>query len=99
MAYKKIRTQSINVTEDFQFLADNYPGIMDMAFVNNGTSNCQIQPEGGVIRTLEPGDPLLTWGGYENYYRNDNINITFTGGTGELLIEMTIHQNFDPCKS
>lgn len=94
---KLIRTQNILVVKNDRIDLKKYPGCMDMAFRNDGSTDCFLQPEGGVQERIQPGDPLLTWGGYEGYYRNDSLSVTFTGGTGRLYIDLTIHVNYKDC--
>jgi hypothetical protein len=63
--------------------------VRDVSFWNPtaaGTSNPAQITVGGVVLDLLPGDPILSFGGYDNAFRNDVIQIDFTGGGDNNLI-------------
>jgi len=71
-------------------------GSMDISFLNQGTSTVVLKTKTGSF-TLAVGDAMLTFGGYEGYYRNDIFNVEFGAGNNSLLVFSNIHQNIDNC--
>lgn len=61
---------------------------IDYAIENPITAAASAQLFGA--KTLNPGDPMLSFGGYQGYAKIDTIPVTFTGGAGLLLIYITV---------
>jgi hypothetical protein len=93
---KKIRTEVLNIFKDQQLDVDGTKGVMDVSFENIGITDVTILTLGGKF-TLTVGSPMLTFGGYEGYYRSDNLRVRFVGGTGSLNVYMNIHSNLNNC--
>ncbi len=94
---KKIKTEIINIYKDSKSIdLSSYKGTMDVSFQNLGTTVATINTPGGKV-VISPGDPLLTWGGYQGYFRTDIFTVTFAGGSGNLVLYMNQHYNMNDC--
>lgn len=60
---------------------------IDYAIENPISSTTAVQLFGQ--KTLNPGDPMLSFGGYQGFEKKDLIPITFTGGTGLIFVYIT----------
>jgi hypothetical protein len=97
MIRKLLNTDITNVSKNTNNIdIGKYPGVMDVSFENVGLTNVTIKTKTGSF-TMAPGDPMMTWGGYRDYFRNDVLSVTFVGGTGSLNIYMNIHSNYGQC--
>lgn len=96
MAHKIIVTdvQTINADQEIDLGIND--GVMDISFLNQGTSTVVLKTKTGSF-TLAVGDSMLTFGGYEGYYRQDVFDIEFGVGSNSLLVFSNIHQNIDHC--
>ncbi len=92
----KIRTDITNYAKDSRLDMSVVEGAMDVSFENIGLTAVTIKTIGG-SKTIAPGDPMLTWGGYPGYYRTDVINIIFATGKGRLIVYINKHVNFKDC--
>lgn len=93
---KKIRTSLTNIFSDTEQDLGVIGNVMDVSFKNIGLTAVTINTIDGKF-TLQPAEPMVTFGGYENYYRTDTLKIAFAGGTGNLLLFMNIHTNPSQC--
>ncbi len=93
---KVLRTDVSNYFKDAGIDLKSIEGAMDISFENVGASVVRITTLSGFI-DLSPGDPMLTWGGYDGYYRNDVLKFIFVGGTGNLVVYINKHINQNNC--
>lgn len=96
MKYKIIRTDVTNYGADATLDLGKIPGAMDVSFENVGAAIVTINTKAGSI-TLNPGDPMLTFGGYQGYFRNDFFNFVFGAGIKAFNVYINIHTNIDEC--
>jgi hypothetical protein len=85
----KLQTLMMKFTAAGSMDLPRLEGVRDVSFLNptaTGTKTAIITIN-GVQMQLEPGDPMLSLGGYDDCNRMDVIDISFTGsGTGNLLV-------------
>jgi len=84
---REIITIPVKITENQQFEPEQYAEgkVIDFAFKNIGLSDVLLWG----IFPLAVGDGLISFSGYKDKIRKDSISISFTGGTGNLLVLIT----------
>lgn len=87
---KTIETLFRIYTKDIEINLEQFKTAKDISFKNIGTTDCRIMKTvGSDYFPLIVGDPMVTFGGYDNTIRNDEFKITFTGGTGLIVALIT----------
>lgn len=82
---KIIQTQTVLIQANKTVNISQYGDILDYGFKNIGATDCVLYGNFPLL----VGDGLFSVNGYLDHYRNDNIEVTFTGGAGSLLLYLT----------
>lgn len=87
----KIQTNIITITADQDLNFSQFGTVLDWGLANQGTTLVTVN---NVYRLNPPAvgqDASVFSVPYiQDAYRNDRINIKFTGGTGELIVFLTV---------
>lgn len=84
--YGRVRAQVSGLTKDDQILI--VARTRSFVLLNQGTADCEVDINGNSF-TLFGGTPngdSITFGGYDDCLRSEDINITFGAGTKQLKV-------------
>jgi hypothetical protein len=76
------------ITQDTFISIASYGKVKDFAIKNIGATDALLY---GYF-PLNVGDGLISFAGYDDVLRNDNFQIQFAGGVGEIIILYTRYQ-------